>query len=56
MHSKKELEAVVKVSRIKTEDILNGGKGTDIDYIRELQTLAILKSAAEGKLEKDEGI
>ena len=50
MHTDKELEAIKTFSDRKIKDIINKEGGTDLDYIRNLQTLVKLKDAAEKKI------
>ena len=49
MFSKKELDATKKAAEIKINEILNDDseKLSDLEYIRNLQTLITLKDAAE---------
>ncbi|MFA5036951.1 MAG: hypothetical protein WC479_07230 [Candidatus Izemoplasmatales bacterium] len=56
MFTKKELEAIRDVGRVKFNDILQSNKGSDADYIRDLQTLISLRNAAEEKLNEDDCI
>ncbi len=49
MFTKKELDATIKVADLKIEEILKSDQGSDLDYIRNLQTLSTLKNAAEEK-------
>jgi hypothetical protein len=46
MFDDKELDATEKYCDRKIDDILNKDGGSDIDYIRSLQTLITLKNAA----------
>jgi len=53
MFSDKELKATIKYSGRKAEDIMEGGiyrSDFTVDNLRDLQTLAVLKNAAEEKL------
>ena len=52
MFDKKELETTIRITQAKIDDLLHSDKGTDEDYIRDLQTLSKLKDAAEKKLDK----
>ncbi len=51
MFEKKELEATLDYIDQKKDDILSGGKGSDLDYLRDLKTLTRLANAAEEKLD-----
>ena len=51
MFTPKELEASRDIIDRKKEEILNSKEGSDVDYIRDLQTLIKLKGATEEKLE-----
>jgi len=53
MFSEKELKGTVDTIDRKMDDALNSEKGSDADYIRNLQTLVTLKSAANQKIAKD---
>ena len=50
--SKKELEITEKMIKAKKAQTLKSSKGSDLDYIRDLQTLTQLESAIEGKKEE----
>jgi hypothetical protein len=52
MHTKEELEQTIKLCDTKEKEILTNGKGSDVDYIQNLQTLAKLRAAAENKLKE----
>ena len=52
MFSKKELQTIKTFTARKKNDILNSKKGSDVDYIRDLQTLIILENAVDKKLEQ----
>ncbi len=54
MFADKELKTIVDVADRKMDDVLNDGKGSDSDYIRNLQTLITLKSAATQKIQQIE--
>jgi len=47
MFTEKELEITQDFCEQKIEDILNADRGSDSEYIRNLQTLITLKSAAD---------
>ena len=51
MFEKKELEATLDYIDQKKDDILNDSGGSDLDYLRNLQTLTKLEIAAEEKLD-----
>ena len=48
----KELKATADYIEKMKEDILNSKKGSDLDYLRNLQTLTILENAVNKKMEK----
>ncbi len=52
MFTDKELKGTINYINRKTEDILDDEKGSDADYIHDLQTLAKLKDAARNSLER----
>ena len=54
MFTDKELEATKKFAGRKIKDIINKEGGSDLDYIRDLQTLITLKGAAEKKIDEYE--
>jgi len=54
MHTKKELEIIKNMANVKINETLHNNKGTDLDYIRDLQTLVKLKDNAEKKLDNKE--
>jgi hypothetical protein len=49
MFTEKELEANAEFIKRRKEDILNSKGGSDLDYIRDLQTLIALENAVEKK-------
>jgi len=51
METAKELEAMVDLCTRKIENTLNKEGGSDLDYIRNLQTLVTLKEAANQKIQ-----
>ena len=48
----KELEVTKDYCERKIEDVLNKAGGSDIDYIRNLQTLITLKDSADQKINR----
>ena len=54
MHTKKELETIKNMTNVKINETLNSNEGTDLDYIRNLQTLIKLKDTTEKKLDNKE--
>uniref|UniRef100_A0A6M3LYT5 Uncharacterized protein n=1 Tax=viral metagenome TaxID=1070528 RepID=A0A6M3LYT5_9ZZZZ len=52
MFSKKELQTTKTFIDRKKGDILNSKKGSDGDYIRDLQSLITLENAVDKKLEQ----
>ena len=50
MFTDKELETIMDVADRKIDDTLNSEGGSDADYIRNLQTLIVLKDAANQRL------
>uniref|UniRef100_A0A6M3K044 Uncharacterized protein n=1 Tax=viral metagenome TaxID=1070528 RepID=A0A6M3K044_9ZZZZ len=52
MFSKKELQTTKTLIDRKKGDILNSKKGSDGDYIRDLQSLITLENAVDKKLEQ----
>ena len=52
MFSDKELKGTVDFIDKKIDDILDNKKGSDADYIRDLQTLIILKNATNQKIQR----
>jgi hypothetical protein len=52
MFTDKELEATVDYCDRKIDDLLNNEGGSDLDYIRNLQTLITLKDAANQKIQR----
>jgi len=52
MFTDKELETIKDVSERKIDGILNKDGGSDVDYIRNLQTLMTLKEAANQKIQR----
>ena len=52
MFSDKELKATTDFIKNKKDDVLNSKEGSDIDYLRDLQTLTILESAVNKKMER----
>jgi len=52
MFSKKELQTTKTYIERKKNDILNSKKGSDIDYIKDLQTLIVLENVVDNKLEQ----
>ena len=49
MFTDNELEATKDICESKIKDILNKEGGSDLDYIRNLQSLVILKDASVKK-------
>jgi len=54
MFGDNELNATKKYIKQKKNEILNSNSGSDLDYIRDLQTLIILENAVDEKLEKND--
>lgn len=46
----RELETTITICNRKIKDIQNREGGTDLDYIHKLQSLIIVKEAAQNKL------
>ena len=51
MFTKKELEANKTIIERKKRDVLTSKGGSDLDYIRNLQTLTILENAVSKEIE-----
>jgi hypothetical protein len=49
MFTDKELEVTEDFCERKIDDVLNRKSGSDAGYIRDLQTLVVLKDAAKAK-------
>ena len=52
MFTDNELKTIDDVAERKMNDILNKGEGSDLDYIRNLQTLVTLKDAANQEIQR----
>ena len=52
MFTKKELEATKDYCERKINDLLNKDGGSDLDYVRNLQTLVTLKDAANQEIQR----
>jgi len=54
MFTNEELKKTKEVCELKINDVLERSDGSDLDYIRDLQTLIGLKDMAEQKLRQQE--
>ena len=52
MFSDKELKATTDFIIKKKKDVLNSKEGSDLDYLRDLQTLTILENAVNKEMDE----